>query len=152
MIWPWRWICVFSTTINANCLPSAITSPTNRLDGFKLRPAGQRGAPRQFRRHRPGRCPAGALVLHEPTLWRHRPAAGAAQLDRDHVRISDAAAVPALLSATRCWTRRPGKRWRSRSPTAASAGCRGGFRSLPLAIWTSTRPINTRPLACRRSD
>ncbi len=30
------------------------------------------------------------------------------------------------------------------------AACPGGFPSPPLAIWTSTRPISTRPLACRR--
>ena len=44
-----------------------------------------------------GEVPDGALVRHGPALRRNRPAPGAAQLDRDHVRIPDAAAFPALL-------------------------------------------------------
>ena len=116
-----------------------------------LRSPGQRGADRKLRRHCPGGSPAGALVLHGPALRRDRPAAGAAELDRDHVRIPDAAPSPALLRQARSWTRRPGKRWRSRSPTAASFACPGASRSPPSRIWTSTRPINTRPSACRSS-
>ena len=62
-----------------------------------LRPARLRGAPRQLRRHRPGKAPAGALVQPRPAADHLRRPARAAVVERVDVRVPDAAAGHADL-------------------------------------------------------
>ena len=64
-----------------------------RLDNFVLRFARERSAPNEFPGHRARGRAGGTLVGFEPPLWLCLRAAAASLLERDDVRIFDAALV-----------------------------------------------------------
>ena len=69
---------------------------------------------------------------------------GAALVERDAVRVPDAAAGHADLSRTRCSTNRAAWRSAGRSTTRLRGACRGASRSRPTTSSIDMAPISTR--------
>ena len=113
-----------------------------------LRPARLGSAAGQLPRDRQGRRAGDALVPPRAAGHERPRRARAALVERDAVRVPDAAAGDAELSRTRCSTSRAGWSSAGRSTTRAGAACPGASRSRPTTSSIGTATTSTRRSAC----
>ena len=116
-----------------------------------LRSARLRVTARQLPGDRQGRRAGDALVPPRPIGHQRARRARAALVERDALRVPDAAAGDAQLSRHPARRPRAARRSAVRSTTAPHAACRGASRSRPTTWSIVTAPTSTRRSACPAS-
>ncbi len=125
-------------------LPPARRRERRPARSVVLRPARVRSAAGQLHRDRQRRRAGDALVPPRPAGHERARRAGPALVERDDVRVPDAAARDAHRTRTRCSTNPAGWWSAGRWTTPPRAACRGAFRSRPTTSSIGTAPISTR--------